>query len=670
MVAALTSQIPTLDKKNTFSSKENKNVLEYLQGLYDKCITARVSFEQQWYTNMSFYFGKHYVEWAKGTSGQRLVEPPAPSYRVRLTINRCRRIIRTELTKVTRQVPQWYVIPNTTEEEDRAGAQAAEQIGEYELRELKYNRKLRTAAHWMTICGTSFLKTSWDPVGVDPSGVQGKICIDPITAFHLYVPDIQEEDIEKQGYVVQESLLDQAAVKQMYGVDVEANAETRGGALEQRFMSAMGIKAGQGNKKVLCHEIWLKPNQKYPKGAFGVWTGKELLFFQDSWPYTNKEFPFAKLDHLPTGRFYGDSMLVDLIPLQKEVNRTHSQIVESKNKMAKPQWRAQKGAVDPTKMTAEPGLIIQYTPGFQAPEPVQPPSLPSYVMQDLQLLETEMDDLAATGEITKGNVPPGITAASAISYLQEENDNRFAPTVASIEEATEKVGRQLLSLVNDYWDQERKVKVVGDNNLTDVMIFSKSDLADNTDFTVEAGSAAPRSRASRQAFIIELVKMGMIDQKQGLKYLDMVETGELYQQAQLDTRQVQRENLKMKEMGQMTPSPMMADPTQIPGLAQQIPQVDPMTGQPMQPQLQQFPINDYDDDNAHIVGHGNYMKREEFEQWDPNAKQVLINHWNAHKDRVQQQMQDQLQAQQLAQANQPQPISQRQVPTDQQGVPA
>jgi hypothetical protein len=337
------------------------------------------------------------------------------------------------------------------------------------------------------------------------------------------------------------------------------------------------------------------------------------------------------LDHIPTGRFYGDSSLVDLIPLQKEVNRTHSQIIESKNKMAKPQWKAQRGSVDVNKMTSEPGLVIQYTAGFQAPEQVQPASLPSYVVDELERLTREMDDLAATGEITKGNVPPGITAASAISYLQEENDNRFAPTVASIEEATEKVGKYMLSFVNEYWDEERKVKVVGDGRLMETREFSKADVDGNTDFVVETGSAAPRSRAAKQAFLTDLIKMGVIDGARALKYLDMVETTKLYEDAQIDDRQIAREHVMFKEL------------------------------------MQPIPINPFDNDDAHILGHGNWMKGEEFMNADPQLQAMVIQHWQEHQARQQQMMQQQMAEQ--AMMAQPSvgggnPVSQRQAPNN------
>jgi hypothetical protein len=640
MAPSAPSQLPIIEAPKPLDNlalkmkdKDKNELVDYLQKKMEMCSQARLPFEQQWYMNMAFYFGRQYVAWMNQQSSglSRLYEPPAPPYRVRMTVNKCRRIVRTELTKVTRQFPQFYVVPNTTDDDDRMAAIAAEQISEWLIREERWNKKFRMAAHWMTICGTSFLKIYWDEKKPDPAGVPGAICLDPVTPFHILIPDIQEEDLEAQPFIIHTTLKDKEVVKQTWGADLQPNVEVQGGALEQRFFQALGIKSNQPQKdKVQVFEMWLKPCPKFPKGALLSWGDRQLIQVLEEWPYTKTDFPFAKLDHIPTGRFYGDSSLVDLIPIQKEVNRTHSQIIESKNKMAKPQWKAQRGSVDVNKMTSEPGLVIQYTAGFQAPEQVQPASLPSYVVDELERLTREMDDLAATGEITKGNVPPGITAASAISYLQEENDNRFAPTVASIEEATEKVGKYMLSFVDEYWDETRMVKVVGDNRLTETREFSKADVNGNTDFVVETGSAAPRSRAAKQAFLTDLIKMGVIDGHRALKYLDMTETTKLYEDAQVDDRQIAREHVMFKE------------------------------GQPVE-------INEFDNDDAHILGHGNWMKGDEWLNLPDPIKQASLEHWKMHQARQQMMMQQQM-AQQAMMQGPPsvggEPVSQRQAPNN------
>jgi hypothetical protein len=210
-----------------------------------------------------------------------------------------------------------------------------------------------------------------------------------------------------------------------------------------------------------------------------------------------------------------------------------------------------------------------------------------------------MDDIAGQYEVSKGRTPPGVEAASAIAYLQEENDTRLYHTVASIEEAVEKTGHHLLVLADTFWDAQRLIRVTGKDRLFEAQMFSKSDIRGNTDFKVEAGSSAPRSRAAKQAFLTELGKLGWLPPDRILRYLDMADANRLYDEMQTSVRQAQRENLIMAQ-----------------GMAQ-------------------LPINDFDDDIVHNEEHAQYMRSQEYEVLQPPIKQIFLLHLASHRMRLQ-----------------------------------
>lgn len=626
-VQAPPSEIPRAGENGAkkLSEKQKNELLTDINKKFDGCKNSRINFEKDWYYNLAFYFGRQWVEWV-GTSTAnldfyKLYEPPAPSWRVRLVSNKIRPIIRNELTKLTKERYQSYVLPNTTDDSDVSAARAAEHISEYLMDESNFTKKERQVVFWALACGTSFFKTYFDPTLPDSSGMLGKICVDDVNAFHLFAPDLEAEEIEDQPYLIHASCKQTDWVKDTFDVDVEAGQKTSGISIEQKFFSALGVKTAEANRDlVYVKEIWLRPCRKYPNGALVIWTSEEILGHYDYWPYSHKEYPFAKVDHIPTGRFYADSVIKDLIPLQKEYNRSISQLVEAKNRMAKPQLIAPKGSVDPAKMTSEPGLIITYQPGFQPPTPIPLTQMPSYVLENIQRIAQDMDDISGQYEVTKGRTPPGVEAASAIAYLQEENDTRLAHTVASIEEAIEKVGHQMLALANDYWDAQRLVKVVGTNNLMESFQYSKADISGNTDFRVQSGSSAPRSRAAKQAFLTEIGKLGWLPPDKILRYLDLVETDKLYEDTQVSARHAQRENLKMQEMQPQQPQTIM----------------DPETNQPFEaPMPAQFPVNDWDDDTVHVDEHTRYMRTQQFEVLDPQIQEVFKSHLAMHKQRLQ-----------------------------------
>lgn len=579
------------------TGKDKDELIAKFNKWFTDCRTDRLQFEREWYLNLAFYFGKHYVSWAGAdiTNFAKLVEPKPPSWRVRLIVNRIKAIIRKEQAKLLQERPRGFVVPASSDDSDLAAAKAGDSILEHILtQDIKIQDVNWAAVFWLTLTGTSFIKDYYDEQDVDSSGVAGKIKAMAVSPFHILVPNLEEVDLEKQPYVIHSVTMDPDWIKAVYSVDVAPDARASEAGIETQFLAALGIKNDVSKKRTLVKEIWVKPNQDYPEGLRAAWAGTQLLYIEDAWPYAHGEYPFTKYDHIPTGRFYSQSVIVDLIPIQREYNRTRSQIIENKNRMAKLQLAAPNGSIDPRRVTTEPGLIIFYKPGLQPPQPIPVQALPAYVLQELDRNIIDMNDISSQHEVSRGQVPPNVEAATAIAYLQEQDDTVLASTLFSIEKGSEKIGRHVLSHAAQFWDAQRSIKVVGRNNITESFIFSQSDLRGGTDYRVTHGSATPRSRAAKQAWITELIKMQVIPPDRGLQYLDMAETSKLYEEMQIDTKQAQRENLRMA-MGE------------------------------------QIAVNIFDNNPAHIVEHNAYMKRQEFEQMDDQMKQWFITHVEEHK---------------------------------------
>lgn len=291
-------------------SEKYKQLLTFIDELYTKSRSGRLNFERQWYTNLAFYGGKQYVQWLASRSGpnDRLYEPPAPPWRVRLISNKIKGTVRKELSKVTKEHPMGYVIPSSSDEEDLLAARAGDMVYEHEWRELGGNKIVRRAVFWELICGTSFIKDGYDPVRIAPDGSIGDIVLEALSPFHVLVPDIKEEELENQFCIIHAMTKDPEWVLSKFGVNVKGSTSGSGGdgVVDGRFLSAMGIKSQDSREKVLLKEMWIKPGNtsKWPNGLIVVWTDEgKIIYAQDQWPYLHTEYPFSKLEHIPTGRF-------------------------------------------------------------------------------------------------------------------------------------------------------------------------------------------------------------------------------------------------------------------------------------------------------------------------------------------------------------------------------
>jgi len=629
------------------SPKEAEKLARYVNEQYQKMKTARSQFERQWYLNMAFYFGRQNVvpQNVKGV-GTRLIVPPAPPWRVRMVINKIQPIVRRELSKLTSQKPSASVIPASSDDADLFAAQAGEQIWEsmYYGKDLK--QIVRQAVWWTLVCGTGYTKTYWDggkeySPNLDVT-YQGDVCYTAETPFHILVPDLREEFLEEQPYLIHSSTrtpewLMTHYQKTLDGQEIKPNAKGANEILNDAYLNLVG-QTTNDNDSVLVHEMHIKPgaNKDFPEGGVVTITGDQVIQYSPIFPYDHGQFCFAKIDHIPSGKYYGISVVESLIPVQREYNRTRSQIVEAKNRMAKPQLTAPIGSVNVSKITTEPGQVIEYKPGFTPPQPIPLTPLPSYVLNEVQQLNQDFDDLSGQHEVTRGNVPPGVTAATAISYLQEQDDSMLTAEVDNIESALEKMAKQTLGLVGQFWDIPRIVKITGVDGSWDAAMFKGSDLKNNTDIRIEAGSSLPTSKAAKQALITDWMKMGFITPEQGMQVLEMGGLAKLYEAVQLDQNQARRENLKMQNIDDQLVEEMFAPPTD-PATGQPLPpeqyMIDPMTGRPKLPEPV-VPVNTWDNHAIHIDMHNRYRKSQAFEQLDPMKQLLFEVHVQKHMEAI------------------------------------
>jgi hypothetical protein len=408
-----------------------------------------------------------------------------------------------------------------------------------------------------------------------------------------------------------------------------------------------------------------------PEGGMFITVDKQVVYkTTDGIPYDHGDYPFTKFENVASGTYWTTSIIEDLIPLQKEYNRSRSQLVEMRNATMKAGYFVQQGAVDTNKWTSKPGQLIEIKPGFKEPIPIPVPQAPAYAAQEQETMLQDMEDISGQHQVSKGQAPGGVTAATAINFLQERDDSYMAPVYKSIERGMQSVASQSLQLAVQYWDVPRLIKSVGPDAIGSAQRLKGADLKNGTDIRIETGSALPVSKAARNSMFMDMMNRGLIPPAQGLDLMDLPNMQSYYDFAKVDERQARRENLQMSTI----------DPKEVQKAVQQAqamknefliqhgfvqppdpnapPQIDPMTGQPMPPQPQPdemaarndptiaqlldkfdapiFPVHDWDNHDVHILWHENFMKGQKFETLDPAIQDQIIKHDNEHKKMQQQ----------------------------------
>lgn len=667
---ALEGEMADSDIINRFKKKEEaKKLVAWVKSEYEKCKQSRKTEEQDWYLQLSFYNGNQYHSWRTLGNGQVLAEEPNPQGLPRVTVNRIEPIVRTEIAKTTSGHPSATVIPASNDDDDLMAASAAEQVWQslYD-RESFQTRILQKAEFWRASTGNAFLKTYWDPSikEVTPTPVvdqftgekkvvqqvtsMGDVKFEVVSPFHMFVPDLSEEDLESQPYLFNVYTKSEEWVRSNFGSVLPKDFKPAKVSSSELLDAALMDMRNVDNSKpdaILVIEMWAKPNgcPYLPKGGLVTIVDNEIVqMAENGIPYAHKEYPFAHIGTIPTGKFYRRGTVKTLIPIQREYNRLRSQIIHAKNLMAKPQMMFQEGSVDPRKITARAGIWVPIRPGFQYPTPVPIQPLPQYVINEVKQLEMDFEDLSGQHAVSRGE-SGGVTAATAINYLQERDDAYLTTVFSAIEAAVEKVARQSISLFIQYVTQPRLIKTVGSDGAFDATVLSGADIASGNDIRVESGSALPTSKSARQSLITEWMKMGFISPQDGLRILDMGMLKQYYNLLKLDENQAQRENLMMKrltdeivdqfqmqwEQGAANGDPDKTAPGQTDAEGNPIALAVPAV----------VPVHDYDNHAVHVEVHNRFRKSQSFEILPDIVKAEFQKHISMHEAALQQKMMEQ-----------------------------
>lgn len=633
--------------------------IQQLNKKFEQAKSVRGRLEPGWYLNMAYYLGDQWLYWNRG----RLERPKLDPWRFLSIDNRIQPVVRTEIAKMTKQQPAFQVTPQTGDDVDIASAKLAEQILEYLWDEVELRSRLIDALTWSRVVGSGFWKIFWDksvgegsqvlvapdgkpaldengrplkPESIPPEmlaelqnqGVQvvpinqGDVAVEVRSPFEIF-PDPLAKNLHECEWLFEETVKSPDYVFKKYGVNAEADSGPSLGVVESRIWSQFD----QQKTGVRVREFWCRPNREYPNGCRSVIIGDKIVAHEDN-PFDAMPYVMFRNIEIP-GRFWPDSVVKQLRGPQTELNKIKSQILENAARIGNPAIMTSRQAG--VEYSGQPGERIFYDSTVQdaMPRYLQPAEVPAYVREQITRVEESIREISGQHEITSGNVPAGVTAASAINLLLEQDDTRLGPAIYDMEGAIARAGRKITKLVAQFYSTERTIAIAGDEGTWDIFGFRGGMLNGNTKVDVQAGSAMPRSKAAKQAAMNDILHLFIqngvaFDSKNLAKYLRDMEVGgleRLIDQYSIDETQVAYENNRLS-MGE----PLM--------------------------------INPFDNDEAHLSGHKDFQKSGKFRQLDPQIQQLFQQHVDMHQQRVdemqQAQMQQELEQQaMMAQASQP-----------------
>ena len=247
---------------------------------------------------------------------------------------------------------------------------------------------------------------------------------------------------------------------------------------------------------------------KNPRGKYTCFIpGEEILHDGDN-PY--EEIPLVDYHWGPTTMsFWSSDYISDLIAPQRFLNKRISQLGEQANasiygdELLGPGLKREDIPAD-YPAPIENGLNES---GIKMVQRRDPPQLPAWFMQSVDLTMKLMREIAGGGDLMSDQKFPGqMRGPMAVPMLQELLDTQWGMLYQHLGKQMGKTKEMRINRVKQFYPTYRTLHYTDRNMKDEVFIFQTSDiLKSGTDYsiTVERGSLIPELRALREARIRE-----------------------------------------------------------------------------------------------------------------------------------------------------------------------
>jgi len=629
----------------------------------------KFGFERQWFINLSFLLGWQQIPQG-GVWWDRQMDS-TPVYRRNYVANRIQPMTMRQISKLCSSPIGWKVKPKTPDVKDQQGAKVGESVLFAGQREYGVDDARLGVAFWMVTCGTGFFHIDWDPWAsgskrtyIDPATGraissseldaderhlmeargwfkdegEGDLRIRATSPFDLHVPHLAcDSTMDSPEFVIHSRSMGMESVWNRFPPEkaklVEPDKEEGLHGFFLRRLKTLVPYIGYGSaledreqdETATIRSMWIPPSRRRPEGRLIV-ASKDALLANIPHPLRQMgiRYPFCKADYSTFFlRFWGKSMVEDLIYPQSEYNRSQKVIHMVRDYTAQPKITAEKGSgVSP--ITSEVGQMLWFNRGYQPPQPWQIQTDPT-IHEAVRMRQLDdMNTIAAQADVTQARGTTGVRSGVQQQQLVEQDDRVIAIAVRSLSRALEKTGSAILKFAAAFYTSPRIIGLHGTDRFQDVLYFKGSDLNGNDQVVIDDGSLMPRYPSVEMAKMMDVWQAGMLN-PQNPKHLRLAlsavganNTDRLFASIEKDERRAQIENelFASKDPDQLLPE-----------------------------------VHDFDDHLVHLEEHNDFRKSDRYEILTieaPEQAAALDAHCGIHEQYIQQAMMQQMQMAQMA----------------------
>ncbi len=461
------------DAASTYDpTPEEKKVIKLVEKLFEKAKKHRAQYDQKWLDYYHMFRGKQWKE-------QR------PSYRHSEVINLIFRTLQSLIPIQVDSRPRFEFLPQ--DPSDYELSLILNDVAEADWTKNNWSEQLLEVIYDANFYGTGMSRVVAKPV----MNIL-RVVYESADPFYCF-PDPDARDTNKDcAYFVYAEPMDVRKIKKRYPevkdyIKPDIQDLLKGSKTDfqpMKFRSPIDNKVTlEGSStmdlvdkdKALLITLWLSPEyceddfeeteektidpetkeekveytqkSKYPNGRKIV-VCNGVLCEDEPNGYDDSEVPYERYpNYILPREFWGMSEVEQLEGPQKTFNKLVSFALDVLTLMGNPIWVVPTASgVDAENITNRPGLVLE-PDGTRENHPyrVEGVQLQPYVLQMIEKMGEWFDTVGGSQDVTRGVQPTGVTAASAISTLQEAAQTRVRQKSRNLDGYLQHVGQHWVS---------------------------------------------------------------------------------------------------------------------------------------------------------------------------------------------------------------------------------
>ena len=434
-----------------------------------------------------------------------------------------------EISKSTTKVafiPQSYF-----DQDDINNAKACKILCQSRMEEMKFDRIMSKMDRIMFLMGHTIAEICWNPdIGpINPQFIEkskkyeGKVPKTDENGVvlenkYLTADEMRLGDVELKPHLPYRCFPEETkksikecdyfeTIEWCFKEEVEADYPKAKGKISENAhvlwdMSASDLSVPEN--MVMVRTFWHKPTKHFEKGCKIIYC-EDLILDWIEFPYEDKELPFIEDKDIEcVDEFWGRPFIINVEQFYRMNNSLWSGVARNHGVLNAPKYIYPEGTVDKQSLNNEFGSIAYR--GQVAPQILQHNYTNKGEVELGSAISNRAGKLARLFDISRGNVPQGVTAAQAMRLLEDQQYQAMSVTAENRKQRVLDIYRKVVVRMGQYYSEqeERMSRILGSNNSYLIKSFKKFDFSLINDIRIENDSVLSSSRAGRMADIVDL----------------------------------------------------------------------------------------------------------------------------------------------------------------------